>query len=350
MLSWILNPDNFTYSGQRYQIPFCYQERSAIFIYIINIDTMIITEKEKIELASCMPPIMEELRKEKKHSSVHSYGSAINSFTRFSDKQSMLLGDVFTPVRLMSYQEWLRENGKSWNTVSSYMRVLQAVYNRLYPIGCENRNPKMFNDVYTKVVPQVKRALTKEQMQTLAQADWEQLSDNMKFTLVCFLLMFYFRGMPFIDLAYLRKKDLKGDLLVYCRHKTGRQMTVRIERQAMLLLEKFMNKDPDSPYLFPILNGKLRGELQIYECYLNALRNFNRNLENVGKQLLPGVKISSYTARHTWATLAFYKGWPIGMISKALGHSSIKVTETYLKPFEDEKVHEANQELLDSVA
>lgn len=58
----------------------------------------------------------------------------------------------------------------------------------------------------------------------------------------------------------------------------------------------------------------------------------------------------TYVARHTWATLAFHAGMSIGIISKALGHFSIKVTETYLKPFENEKVDAANEELIISVA
>ncbi len=58
----------------------------------------------------------------------------------------------------------------------------------------------------------------------------------------------------------------------------------------------------------------------------------------------------TYTARHTWATLAFHAGVPIGIISKALGHSSIKVTESYLKPFENEKVDVANDELIMTIA
>ena len=84
--------------------------------------------------------------------------------------------------------------------------------------------------------------------------------------------------------------------------------------------------------------------------YLRALRGFNLKLEKIASLLLPGVKLSSYVARHTWATLAFHAGMSIGIISKALGHFSIKVTETYLKPFENERVDAANDELITSVA
>ena len=179
-------------------------------------------------------------------------------------------------------------------------------------------------------------------MNVLLYTDFEQLPKGLQSPLVHFRLMFLFRGMPFIDLAHLRKQDVIGNYIIYSRHKTGRQMTVRIPQEAAWLMEKFKNTNPGSIYLFPILDGQ--------SSYLSALRNFNRKLEKIAALLLPDVKLSSYTPRHTWATLAFYSGVSVGIICKALGHSSIKVTETYLKPFENERVDVANDELITSVA
>ena len=269
--------------------------------------------------------------------------------------------------------------GLSLNTISTYMRNLKAVYNRLTYEKVLPYNAKLFDDVYTKVESQTKRALEAEQMNTLLHADFEKLPKGVQCALAYFLLMFLFRGMPFIDLAYLRKQDVKGNKIVYSRHKTRRQMTVRIPKEAEGLMEEFRNKNPDSIYLFPILdvessmdgwnrkdrkNGKsgknrkdgqggngekMKKDKELYTAYLRVLRNFNRKLERIAALLLPGVKLSSYTPRHTWATLAFHSGVSIGIICKALGHSSIKVTETYLKPFENEKVDAVNDELIISV-
>ncbi len=98
----------------------------------------------------------------------------------------------------------------------------------------------------------------------------------MQCALAYFLLMFLFRGMPFIDLAHLRKQDVKGKYIVYSRHKTGRQITVRIPKEAMKLIEKFKNMNYDSIYLFPILdkknaakeqsqkNGKIKKKIKSY--------------------------------------------------------------------------------------
>ena len=307
---------------------------------------------EMVYMAPYMKSVIEKLMVEKKRPAVHTYNATLNSFTEFSGIQGteeMPVTEVFTSGKLKEYEIWLRNRNASWNTVSTYMRVLKAVYNRLVEDEYLNYNAKLFEDVYTKVEAQTKRSLTEGQMNTLLRTDFEKLPKDIQNALAYFLLMFLFRGMPFIDLAYLRKQDLKGNCITYCRHKTGKKMVVRIPKEATALFEKCRNKKNDSGYLFPILDETAENDRKLYENYRQALRTFNRKLARMAVLLLPDAKISSYTARHTWATLAFYSGIPIGIISKALGHSSIKVTETYLKPFENEKVDAANDELIMSV-
>ena len=305
-----------------------------------------------VYLSPYMKQVMKKLEENKKRPAVHTYSSTLKSFTNFagsSIKEKEMLeakdeavdipvSEVFTPGKLKEYETWLRGRNAKWNTVSTYMRTLKAVYNRLVKEELAKYDAKLFDDVYTKVESQTKRALTEEQMSTLLHTDFSKLSEEVKCALAYFLLMFLFRGMPFIDLANLRKQDVNGNCITYCRHKTGRKLMVRIPKEAMALFEQYRNKGTDSGYLFPILNDTVKEEKEVYARYQKALRNFNRILEKLAVLLLPGMNISSYTARHTWATLAFYSGIPIGIISKALGHSSTKVTETYLKPFENEKV------------
>ena len=319
-------------------------------------------EDGRTDLASYMQSVIGQLEKDKKRPAVHTYKYALKSFTEFygGTGKPMPVGEVFTPGRLKEYEEWMKQEGvkkqgtepkgMSLNTVSTYMRNLKAVYNRLVAMNALPYNAGLFDGVYTKVEPQTKRALTGKQMTALVHAAPEKLPQGVGCALAYFLLTFMFRGMPFIDLAHLRKQDVRGNCIVYSRHKTGRQMTVRIPKEAAGLLEAFRNKNAGSIYLFPILDEpEKKKDKELYLNYLRALRNFNKQLEKMAAVLLPGVKVSSYTARHTWATLAFYAGVNIGIISKALGHSSIKVTETYLKPFENEKVDAANDKLILSI-
>ena len=304
-----------------------------------------------MDLTIYMKTVISKLERDRKRPAAHTYRYALKSFMDFSGGEAVPIkvDEVFTPGRLKAYEEWMKGYGKSLNTISTYLRTLKAVYNRLVAEKVLSYEAKLFDNVYTKVEPQTKRALTEEQIGILLHADSGELPEREQCALAYFLLMFLLRGMAFIDLAHLRRQDIKGNCIVYSRHKTGRQLVVRIPRAAVRLLDAYRNPDPDSVYLLPILTEKSGKEGALYTCYLQALRNFNKSLTKIAALLLPGVQISSYTARHTWATLAFYQGVPIGIISKALGHSSIKVTETYLKPFENEKVDAANDELILSV-
>lgn len=160
--------------------------------------------------------------------------------------------------------------------------------------------------------------------------------------------MFLLRGLPFVDLAYLRKSDLRGNVITYRRRKTGRSLSVTLTPEAMLLLEKHISRDLSSPYLFSILHS-IEGSQEAYREYQLALRSFNQHLELLGQWLGLESKLSSYTARHTWATTAYYCEIHPGIISEAMGHSSITVTETYLKPFRSRKIDEANNRIVDFV-
>lgn len=302
-------------------------------------------------LPDYMSVFIDGLESAGKYAAVHTYSCTLRSFMEFSGGMvaKVPVSEVFTAGRLKSYQEWLLRKELSWNSISTYMRTLRAVANRIFPVGSAGYIPGLFNDVYTKVESCTKRALTEKQTQLLLSGDLKTLPESTGRTLAYFRLMFLFRGMPYIDLAHLRKRDIRGNLIIYCRHKTGKQMTVRIPDEAVPLLKKYADSKPESIYLFPILNSSLKDSAQLYRCYLHALRGFNNSLSKLSSLLLPGVRLSSYTARHTWATLSFHLGTPVGIISEALGHSSVRVTESYLKPFGRERVDRANYKLITSV-
>ncbi len=309
----------------------------------------------KDDLRLYMPEVIEMLKREGKFPAMHVYACTLRSYEKFCAEErypknttaSLSMQEIFTPERLKEYEDWLAGQQSSPNTISTYMRTLQAVYNRWMSPGIEGYNPVLFKDVYTKVESRTKRALTAEQMEQLRNTDFSVLTLRQQQVLTYFLLMFMLRGMPFIDLAHLRKSDLRNRRITYRRHKTGKLMVVDVPPDAMRLLQKYRDKT-DSEYLFPLLHGDLFME-EHHHRYQETLRHFNRELARLMKQLLPGVSVSSYTARHTWATLAYHSGVPVGLISQSLGHSSIRVTMTYLKPFDAEVIDRINRQVISLV-
>ena len=309
----------------------------------------------KDDLRLYMTEVIGMLKREGKFPAMHVYACTLRSYEKFCAEErypknttaSLSMQEIFTPERLKEYEDWLAGQQSSPNTISTYMRTLQAVYNRWMSPGIEGYNPVLFKDVYTKVESRTKRALTAEQMEQLRNTDFSVLTLRQQQVLTYFLLMFMLRGMPFIDLAHLRKSDLRNRRITYRRHKTGKLMVVDVPPDAMRLLQKYRDKT-DSEYLFPLLHGGLFME-EHHHRYQETLRHFNRELARLMKQLLPGVSVSSYTARHTWATLAYHSGVPVGLISQSLGHSSIRVTMTYLKPFDAEVIDRINRQVISLV-
>ena len=309
----------------------------------------------KDDLRLYMPEVIGMLKREGKFPAMHVYACTLRSYEKFCAEErhpknataSLSMQEIFTPERLKEYEDWLAGQQSSPNTISTYMRTLQAVYNRWMSPGIEGYNPVLFKDVYTKVESRTKRALTAEQMEQLRNTDFSVLTLRQQQVLTYFLLMFMLRGMPFIDLAHLRKSDLRNRRITYRRHKTGKLMVVDVPPDAMRLLQKYRDKT-DSEYLFPLLHGGLFME-EHHHRYQETLRHFNRELARLMKQLLPGVSVSSYTARHTWATLAYHSGVPVGLISQSLGHSSIRVTMTYLKPCDAEVIDRIKRQVISLV-
>ena len=264
----------------------------------------------------------------------HVYRSSLNAIIAYRGKGDFTFNEV-TPEWIKGFEIHLRGRGCSWNTVSTYLRTFRAVYNRAVDTGTRADR---------------KRALDTEDIQKvftkLPQSS--AVTSDMRRTQELFVLMFLLRGLPFVDLAYLRKSDLHDNVITYRRRKTGRPLSVTLTPEAMAILKRYMNRDTSSPYLFPLLNSR-EGTKEAYHEYQLALRNFNRQLMLLGEMLGLGDKLSSYTARHTWATTAYYCEIHPGVISEAMGHSSITVTETYLKPFRNKKIDEANKKVVDFI-
>ena len=211
---------------------------------------------------------------------------------------------------------------------------------------------RLFSVVFTGVKSEQKRALKAEEMHCLLDA--KELPGNIRQSRDLLSLMLHLQGMPFTDLIHLHRDDLRTDLsghtLLTCRRqKTGSELQVSVTDEAMKLINLYRSTDPTSPYLLRFLDGKLGGEV-VYREYCRQLRILNYGLLKLASYSgLKVLKVSSYTARHTWATLAKYCQIPEEMISEGLGHSSLEVTRTYLKSFEGGEMAKANQMIIDYI-
>ena len=303
---------------------------------------------KKENLFSFMRQVTAELQGRGNLGTAHVYRSCLNVILTFQGSEKLMFRQL-TPEWVKRFEVSLRERGCSWNTVSTYLRTLRAVYNRAVDQRKAAYVPHLFRSVYTGTRADHQRALDGEDMKKVfTRLPQSAAAPAVRTAQDLFILMFLLRGLPFVDLAYLRKSDLQGNVITYRRRKTGRSLSVTLTPEAMFLLQKYMNRDASSPYLFSILRSR-EGTQEAYREYQLALRGFNYQLALLGKLLGLKDKLSSYAARHTWATTAYYCEIHPGIISEAMGHSSITVTETYLKPFHSKKIDEANRQIIDFV-
>ena len=142
--------------------------------------------KERPNLTQFMEQLIRALKEEERFSTAHIYQSTLNALRLFC-KADVIRFNQMDRSRLKQFESHLRNKGCAWNTVSTYMRTLQAVYNRWMPLGSGDYNPKLFDDVYTKVESHIKRALTEQQMKRLMYAEAVPISEEQKRILAYFV-------------------------------------------------------------------------------------------------------------------------------------------------------------------
>lgn len=277
---------------------------------------------------------IKRLRDLGKRRTSQTYTSALNSFRRFRNGEDVAF-DGFDAELMESYQAHLTKKGLIPNSISFHMRILRAVYNRAIEKGItENKFP--FRHVYTGVDKTVKRAVDVKALKRIKEVD---LSTRPKASYArdIFLLSFYFRGMSFVDMAYLKKSDLSNGAIIYRRRKTGQKLVVKWTKEMQDVLDKYPRNDTE--YLLPIVTST---SATPYSQYRSKQYQVNKGLKTVAESVGLKMPLTLYCSRHSWASIAKSKGIPVGVISDGLGHDSELTTQIYLSTLDTSAVDKAN--------
>lgn len=292
-------------------------------------------------LFNFMESIIAKLRQNGRHRTCETYKSTLNSFRKFRQDDDIML-DSLTSDIMESYEAWHHKRGVAPNTISFYTRILRAVYNRAVDDGIiEDRNP--FRHVYTGVDKTVKRALPLLSIKRIKALDLS-VTPSLDYARDMFMMSFYLRGMSFIDMAFLKKTDLRNGCLTYRRRKTGQQLMIEWTDEMQMILEKYPENATD--YLLPIIRNPGTNE----RCtYRNAGYNINHNLKKIAAMAGVTIPLTLYVARHSWASAAKSKGIPLAVISEGMGHDSEATTRIYLASLDTSVVDRANSIILKSL-
>ncbi|MFI3296771.1 MAG: site-specific integrase [bacterium] len=296
------------------------------------------TQLQEETLYNLMQSIIKTFIELHKYRTSETYKTALRSFMRFRQGLDIRLIDISSDI-MVRYEAYLRYMNISTNTISFYMRILRAAYNRAVESGLiEQKYP--FKYVYTGVDKTLKRAVS---LQTIKQINDLDLSlfPDLDLARDMFIFSFFTRGMSFVDMAYLRKKDLNNGVISYRRRKTGQQLYIKWEPCMQELLDK--QKEIDTEYLLPIIRKINKDDRTQYK---SASSLINTKLKIIAEMINLPIPLTMYVARHSWANIAKNNNIPISVISEGMGHNSEKTTQIYLSSLDTDIVDNANNVIL----
>ncbi len=269
-----------------------------------------------------------------------SYNCAKNSIANF--KKNLTFADV-TPTFLKKYENWMLKNGNSVTTVGIYLRSLRAIYNlqnidrSVYPFGKEKNKYSIPTSKNTK------KALTVDEISSIYNYE-AQPQSNREMAKDYWLFLYLCNGMNVKDFCLLKWRDIENDMLTYKRAKTersqkeSRRISVALKPETMAIIKKWgqpsINKEA---YIFPHLNNNMNAE-QKRAAYQQLTKVINKYMKQIVADLGIDKNVTTYFARHSFATVLKRSGAKIEMISELLGHSNVSVTESYLDSFENEQI------------
>ena len=280
-----------------------------------------------------------------RYSTANAYLNTLRNYQQFIQKPSQTFEEL-TPEGMKNQELFMLQNALRYNTISLYNRMMRSICNQAVAQKVTDINTaELFKDVFMGCKTTVKRTIEPAVIGQLMDTDFSQ-SPQLEFSRDLFLLSFYLRGISFVDLAYLCKSNVNYHTLIYFRQKNGRMIYVTLEECASKIIRHYAGQCKESIYLLPIITGT---QEEGHKQYRSALRLYNKHLQQISALLNLDITLTSGVPRHTWVAIAQNTNVPIAVINTCMGQSSNNVTYTYLDPFENHKLSDANKKVIATV-
>lgn len=267
------------------------------------------------------------------------YKSTRNSFRRFLKDKDVRVSEI-TPKLIRQYADFLSGGKVSENTAAYYMRNLKTIYNRAVTDGFKPTSAFPFRAIKTTKSKTPKRALSVKTLVCIAELKFDIVKEkHLELARDIFMFSYYCRGTAFVDIIRLEKSSIVAGVVAFSRQKGKQPIRISIIPEIEELMIKYSN---NTNYIFPILD--VNDCRPLYAQYKLALRRINYGLSIIGKSIGLEYPLTTYNARHSWATLVKELGTPISVISEGLGHSSEEMTRVYLKEFDTDVLDKVNMQ------
>lgn len=291
----------------------------------------------KIDLYSYFEQYREELRKGGKFSTSEIYLNSQNALKSFYNKEKLPF-EVVTPVFLKGFAAYLQSSNKSITTISLYIRCIRSLFNqaiaskdtREYPFYNSKTNPQGYK---IPMPTKGKKAFSDTEVKKLL--DYIP-TESQQFWYDMFMFSYYAGGINIKDIALLKQTNVNGNTISFVRkkteHSTPKEITVPLNERAKAILDRW---NTGGKFVFPLLDENMDSE-QVHKTIKFKTRNINKVMKLICNSLDIETPVSTYTARHTFASKLARSGAPIILISEALAHNNIKTTQNYLSSFPTE--------------
>ena len=294
--------------------------------------------------------LIQELKEKEQIGTSYAYLNSYDTLKNFNKKKR--LNYTFSHIDVAfckKFEDWMRRKGNKDTTISYQFRTLRAAFNRAIAAKVVSKTKNPFSEFKLSHlnIKTMKRALSKADIMKIMDADCSKQTEQRQLAHDIFCFSYLCGGISLVDIANLTPLNIIDGRLIYQRQKTHGSINLLLSDKAMQIIAKYHRYQRIANYFFPILHCRRHiTPMQKHNRVRKMCREINRELKALAEELGITANITTYVARHTFATILKKSGVNIGIISQALGHQDIKTTQIYLSKFDNEQVDEAMKNLL----
>jgi len=271
------------------------------------------------------------------------YQTAVNRLLNYCGNDSLKFVEI-DYLLLDAFRHKLILDGAKTNTVGNYFRSIRAIYNIAIKSKVVDRSLYPFYDVKIKQQKTTKRAIDIQGISDILGLDIKFNSPRWH-ARNYFMLSFLLIGASFTDLAYLKPENIVKGRIIFSRRKTHKRYSIKLHEETKKILSYY--KAPDSKYLLPIIIGNVQEDsIQAKKLISQWIKTTNKYLKRIGTEIGLESPLTTYVARHTWATTAKRLGYSNELIAEAMGHEyGNRTTAIYLDSFDQDVIDEMNKSI-----
>lgn len=294
--------------------------------------------------------LIKELKEKGQIGNSYAYLNSYDTLKNFNKGKK--LNYTFSHIDVVfckKFEDWMRRKGNKDTTISYQFRTLRATFNRAISakIVSKEKNPFYEFKLSHLNTKTMKRALSKSDILKIMDADCHDKSELSQLAHDLFCFSYLCGGISLVDMANLTPENIIEGRLIYQRQKTHGSINLQLSDRALQIISKYSDYQKKANYFFPILHCKRHvTPMQKHNRVRKYCLHINHELKILAKELNITANVTTYVARHSFATILKKSGVNIGIISQALGHQDIKTTQIYLSKFDNEQVDEAMKNLL----